>query len=213
MTTFDFSFGNSNNNNNGNNKMTMLFPSKLMGAISDPRNADAITWLPHGKAFVILNRKNFENHVLPSYFGTRGIKYEHFLAKLLKHWNFIRLKSSTGRREIYFHKYFQRDRPTLCNRMLCYSSRRQSQFQVARKNTKGRIPATTEGGSIMIQATKKPVQTTFVEPPFPSNSALLKSSNAINNTRTSCNGTKDTVSITKIFSSYKLMMVLLRRTI
>lgn len=110
----------------------MNFPCKLMELMSNPSNADAISWLPHGKAFAILNRKKFTDHVVSNMHCCKA-KSKYFLMKLLQQWGFIQLKSSSTRGEIYFHKYFQRDRASLCARM---HKSNQSKFSVALRQSK-----------------------------------------------------------------------------
>jgi HSF-type DNA-binding len=58
-----------------------LFPQKLMDILADPLNHDAISWLPNGKAFVILDRDQFFESVMPKYFS-RKAKYSSFTRKL-----------------------------------------------------------------------------------------------------------------------------------
>mmetsp|Transcript_13978 Transcript_13978/g.21317 ORF Transcript_13978/g.21317 Transcript_13978/m.21317 type:complete len:192 (+) Transcript_13978:50-625(+) len=110
----------------------MNFPCKLMELMSNPSNADVITWLPHGKAFAILNRKKFTDHVLSNVTCCKA-KSKYLLIKLLQQWGFIQLKSSSTRGVIYFHKYFQRDRALLCARM---HKSNQSIFSLAWRKSK-----------------------------------------------------------------------------
>ena len=44
-----------------------IFPQRLMEVLCDERNADAICWLPHGRAFMIRNRQLFAERVMPRY--------------------------------------------------------------------------------------------------------------------------------------------------
>merc|ERR1712170_297107 len=97
--------------------------------MSNPSNADVVTWLPHGKAFAILNRKEFTDRFFPCVSCCRA-KSKYLLIKLLQQWGFIHLKSLSMRGEIYFHKHFQRDRPSLRTRM---HKSNQSKFSAARK--------------------------------------------------------------------------------
>lgn len=117
----------------------MNFPCKLIEIMSNPSNADAITWLPHGKAFAILNRKKFMDCFLPNVNCCKGLS-KHLLIKLIQQWGFIQLKSSSTRGEIYFHKYFQRDRPSLCSRM---HKSNQSKFSVAWRKSNPKTKATS----------------------------------------------------------------------
>jgi HSF-type DNA-binding len=53
---------------------------KLMEMLSDENNKDAITWLPHGKSFIIYRKKSFSEEVLPKYF--KACKYTSFTRKV-----------------------------------------------------------------------------------------------------------------------------------
>jgi len=157
---------------------------KLMDAMSDPLNTDQISWLPDGKVFAILNRNKFIGDVLPKYFGAKS-KYLHFKTQLKK-WGFIQLKSST--REIYFHKYFQRDHRLLCSKMRIASPK--SKFQVAfrKENMKGRVSATLRG---YLNTLEKPVH--IIDPSFNFPSTLT-SFHSINKNTSAQNGAKNAVS-------------------
>jgi hypothetical protein len=56
------------------------FALKMHAVLSDPNCKSAITWLPAGKAFVILNRDLFVRKCLPKYF--REAKFESFSRRL-----------------------------------------------------------------------------------------------------------------------------------
>lgn len=58
-----------------------IFPQRLMEILSNERFNEAICWLPHGRAFVIKNRKLFGETVMPRYFS-RKAKYSSFTRKL-----------------------------------------------------------------------------------------------------------------------------------
>lgn len=96
-----------------------IFPQRLMEILSEPSNADAITWLPHGEAFIIINRQKFSNQILPKYF--RKTKYTSFTRKLNR-WNFTRV---TRGPELgaYYHEFFQRGNEALCTQMYCKNDR------------------------------------------------------------------------------------------
>mmetsp|Transcript_30852 Transcript_30852/g.46815 ORF Transcript_30852/g.46815 Transcript_30852/m.46815 type:complete len:250 (+) Transcript_30852:169-918(+) len=105
-----------------------IFPQKLMEILSDASNNKAIAWLPHGKAFVILNREKLSNEVLPKYF--RKTKYTSFTRKLNR-WNFARVNrgSELG---AYYHEFFQRGKEELCIQMYCKNDR--AKFAVMSKD-------------------------------------------------------------------------------
>lgn len=107
-----------------------IFPQRLMEILSNPNNQDAISWLPHGKAFLIVNRQRFADRVLPHYF--RKTKYTSFTRKLNR-WNFTRV---TRGPELgaYYHEFFQRGNEALCTQMYCKNDR--AKFAVAGKERK-----------------------------------------------------------------------------
>ena len=96
---------------------------QLMDILSDPANADIVSWLPHGCSFRIHNRDRFLNEILPPYYKNKKIKYTSFTRKLSR-WDFVRLSSGpdTG---AFYHKLFQRDNPKLARRMFCRGEKAQ----------------------------------------------------------------------------------------
>lgn len=58
-----------------------IFPQRLMELLADERNSDCICWLPHGRAFIIRNRKLFAEKVMPKFFPRKS-KYSSFTRKL-----------------------------------------------------------------------------------------------------------------------------------
>lgn len=98
----------------------MIFPQILMRILSDPANADSITWLPNGKAFVIINAEKFTKNVLPKYFGKT--KYASFTRKLCR-WNFSRVKQKRKMPPAYYHEHFRRGEEMLCTQMYCLNKR------------------------------------------------------------------------------------------
>lgn len=93
-----------------------------MEVLSDKSNDHIITWLPHGKAFVIYQKEKFTKDILPRYF--KETKYTSFTRKLNR-WGFERIKKGP---EIgaYYHKLFQRENPQLCAKISCVGSKARS---------------------------------------------------------------------------------------
>jgi HSF-type DNA-binding len=58
-----------------------IFPQRLMEVLGDDNNSEAISWLPHGRAFTIRNRNAFAELVMPRFFP-RKAKYSSFTRKL-----------------------------------------------------------------------------------------------------------------------------------
>ena len=96
---------------------------QLMEILSDPKNEECISWLPHGCSFRIHNRTRFLDEILPHYYNNKKIKYTSFTRKLSR-WDFVRLSSGpdTG---AFYHKMFQRDNPHLARKMYCKGERPQ----------------------------------------------------------------------------------------
>jgi len=92
-----------------------IFPQRLMELLNEPSNHDAVIWLPHGKAFLIIDRQQFSVKVLPKYF--RKTKYASFTRKLNR-WNFSRVTQGPDL-GAYYHEFFQRGNEALCIQMYC----------------------------------------------------------------------------------------------
>jgi HSF-type DNA-binding len=60
-----------------------------MEILDDPENADVLSWLHHGRGFVIYRKKAFEQRLLPKYFNKQS-KYSSFTRKLNR-WGFSRV--------------------------------------------------------------------------------------------------------------------------
>jgi len=86
------------------------FPAKLHRILSDDRNNDVITWLPHGRAFQILKREELVSRVIPNYFDCR--KYVSF-TRQLNAWGFKRLYQNGPNCRSFYHECFLRDMPEL----------------------------------------------------------------------------------------------------
>ncbi|KAL7567599.1 hypothetical protein ACA910_000196 [Epithemia clementina (nom. ined.)] len=97
-----------------------IFPQKLIEILSDENNAEAICWLPHGKAFTIRNRSLFAEKIMPKFFP-RKAKYSSFTRKLNR-WNFVRVASGPEL-GAYYHEFFLRDKPQLAAQMFCKNAR------------------------------------------------------------------------------------------
>jgi HSF-type DNA-binding len=58
------------------------FPHKLHNILSNPEFSHCITWLPHGRAWRIIHRADFERDVIPRYF--RHGRFSSFLRQVSK---------------------------------------------------------------------------------------------------------------------------------
>lgn len=63
-----------------------IFPQRLMAILNDPTLSDIISWLPHGRAFVIIRPDVLTGTVLPKYLppvdARSSTKYPSFTRKL-----------------------------------------------------------------------------------------------------------------------------------
>ncbi|KAL7550043.1 hypothetical protein ACHAWF_013309 [Thalassiosira exigua] len=79
--------------------------------LSDPENSRAVTWMPHGRAWKILDKEVLVSEILPRYKIT-CTKYESF-SRQLNAWGFKRLYQSGPDLGCYYHECFLRDLPEL----------------------------------------------------------------------------------------------------
>ena len=132
-----------------------MFPMRLHALLADPTVRDIITWLPHGRSFVVLRPDVFATHVLPRYFAPEGsnspnarvssvIPTDGNLVSMIpqskgvhKYPSFTRKLNRWGFRQIsrgpdsgaFCHDLFQRDVPELCRGMVCQKSRKSKNFE------------------------------------------------------------------------------------
>jgi hypothetical protein len=63
-----------------------VFPQRLLCILNDPSLSDVVTWLPHGRSFVIIRPDVFMEEVLPKYLppadAKSSTKYASFTRKL-----------------------------------------------------------------------------------------------------------------------------------
>jgi len=109
-----------------------IFPERLMCILSDQSIADIITWLPHGRSFVINQPEVLADSILPKYFpesagsskisSSAACKYPSFTRKLNR-WGFRQVTRGPDA-GAFHHKFFRRDEPRHCLQMICQRSRR-----------------------------------------------------------------------------------------
>jgi len=73
-----------------------------MSILDDDSNADVISWLPEGKGFIILDKKQFAEEVMPRYFN--DTKFASFIRRLNR-WCFIHRPKGNCQSQ-YFHPWF-----------------------------------------------------------------------------------------------------------
>jgi hypothetical protein len=95
-------------------RATSNFPAKLHMILSNPAYSHVITWMPHGRAWKILNKELFMKEVTPNYFGQN--KYESF-TRQLSGWGFKHLHQSGPDFRAYYHECFLRGLPHLTRLM------------------------------------------------------------------------------------------------
>mmetsp|Transcript_11764 Transcript_11764/g.20471 ORF Transcript_11764/g.20471 Transcript_11764/m.20471 type:complete len:363 (-) Transcript_11764:247-1335(-) len=86
------------------------FPARLHKILSEPNNHDAITWMPHGRAWKIRDKNRLIKEVIPNYFVCK--KYASF-TRQLNGWGFKRLHQSGPDFGCYYHECFLRGIPDL----------------------------------------------------------------------------------------------------
>jgi len=76
----------SDDENAGSSRRREIFPQRLMAILSDASLTDVVTWLPHGRSFVIIRPDVFTDIVLPKYLppvdARASAKYPSFTRKL-----------------------------------------------------------------------------------------------------------------------------------
>ena len=93
----DFSLETSNYQSNEHLK-AKLFPSVLHDFVSDPETDHIITWLPHGRSFMILSRDDDE--IKSDYFRFTQVTS---LIRQLNGWGFHRVGKGVDKAS-YFHE-------------------------------------------------------------------------------------------------------------
>lgn len=99
--------------NIGKNGVDVAFPGKLLEVLDRGDLTDIITWLPHGRAFLVRQSKLFTSQVLPRFF--RQTKFLSF-TRQLNLWGYKRITRGTDA-GAYYHELFLPGRPNLALRM------------------------------------------------------------------------------------------------
>jgi hypothetical protein len=89
------------------------FPMKLFHILMKNEYAHIVSWMPHGKSWMILNPKEFEKVVIPLYFNHKSISS---FVRQVNGWNFKK-KTVGEEKNSYFNEYFLRERPELLENM------------------------------------------------------------------------------------------------
>ncbi|CAJ1952404.1 unnamed protein product [Cylindrotheca closterium] len=111
-----------------------IFPQKLMEILSDETLSDVVSWLPHGRSFVVVRPDIFTAKVLPKYLppidSRSSTKYPSFTRKLNR-WGF-RQATKGPDSGAFHHPLFRRDNPELCLQMECKKTKER---QMVRKRS------------------------------------------------------------------------------
>jgi HSF-type DNA-binding len=91
------------------------FPLTLYGllqSVNESGEDEIVHWLPHGRAFLVVNKKRFVKEVLPKYFHCQ----QHYTSfqRQLNIYGFLRLTKAGPDQNAYYNELFIRGRPDLC---------------------------------------------------------------------------------------------------
>jgi len=93
--------------------VTQPFPEKLHTMLDNDDNPSIVTWLPHGRGFLVRKPAEFTTQIMPKYF--RQTKLTSF-QRQLNLYGFRRLTQGADS-GAYYHELFLKGRPQLCLRM------------------------------------------------------------------------------------------------
>eukprot|EP00816_Leptocylindrus_hargravesii_P012573 CAMPEP_0196815914 /NCGR_PEP_ID=MMETSP1362-20130617/52595_1 /TAXON_ID=163516 /ORGANISM="Leptocylindrus danicus, Strain CCMP1856" /LENGTH=444 /DNA_ID=CAMNT_0042193057 /DNA_START=31 /DNA_END=1365 /DNA_ORIENTATION=+ len=89
------------------------FPKKLHTVLSKKEYEHIITWLPHGRSFIVRDPEALTRHVFPGFFKLK--KYNSFIRQLSL-WGFKRMTRGIDAKS-YYNPLFLRGKPALVSRM------------------------------------------------------------------------------------------------
>lgn len=121
---------------------TKTFPETLFDIVSHEDHSHIVSWLPHGKGFVIHDKRRFASLILPRYFD--GAKFTSFTRRL-KRWSFRRI-SRGPELGAYYNDNFMRDQPELVQRMRYKTENKFDEVHKDEVDTKKRGESVDEGG-------------------------------------------------------------------
>lgn len=89
------------------------FPKKLMSVLDKNPDPSIISWLPHGRAFIVKDSNRFMSEINPSHFNSKQFKT---FQRMLNMWGFKRMN---GKRDqgAYYHQMFLKGMPNLVRKM------------------------------------------------------------------------------------------------
>lgn len=80
-----------------------IFPMKLYEILANPDFREAISWMPHGRSWKVLQKDKFMAHICPQYFAQT--RYESFVRQV-NGWGFKRMRREGPDRGSYYHDHF-----------------------------------------------------------------------------------------------------------
>jgi len=89
------------------------FPRVLMQILDDNQDPRIISWLPHGRSFIVLDQRLFMDQVLPKY--SASIQFKTFQRKL-NLWGFKRITGKVDNGS-YYHQCFLKGKSNLVRKM------------------------------------------------------------------------------------------------
>lgn len=98
---------------------------------------ECISWLPHGRGFIIKDKKRFAAEVLPKYFGES--KYTSFTRRLNR-WYFT-IQAHGHKKASYYHPQFIRGDTRSCQEMIPAPQRKNSRAKKALAAARASSPA------------------------------------------------------------------------
>jgi len=91
-----------------------IFPMKLYDILCNPDFHHAISWMPHGRSWKVLNKDYFMEEICPQYFAQT--RYESFIRQV-NGWGFKRMRREGPDRSSYYHEHFLRGYPNMIDHM------------------------------------------------------------------------------------------------
>ncbi|KAL7486554.1 hypothetical protein ACHAW6_012161 [Cyclotella cf. meneghiniana] len=91
-----------------------IFPMKLYDILCNPEFHHAVSWMPHGRSWKVLNKEFFMEEICPQYFAQT--RYESFIRQV-NGWGFKRMRREGPDRSSYYHEHFLRGYPNLIDHM------------------------------------------------------------------------------------------------